>query len=159
VREFNLAGFAAHLAVLSHEMHAHTEQGLHRALQVIQDDAVAQIGHYQDAIGNFSGWPALADSTEAQKARLGYPLDAPLLRTGELRESFSHQVEGHTGVVGSTDETMLYHELGTSKMPPRPVLGPAIVRSERKVEAIVGRSLVEGILGGEVIGLLSEEEL
>jgi HK97 gp10 family phage protein len=156
MREFDLLGFATHLVVLSREMHEHTEKGLERALQVIQDDVVAQIGHYQEAIGNFPGWPALAESTEAQKERLGYPLDAPLLRTGDLRDSFSHEAQGHTGVVGSTDEAMVFHEFGTSKMPPRPALGPAVFRTEKKVQAILGRAVVEGILEGEVIGLLSQ---
>jgi HK97 gp10 family phage protein len=160
VRQFgDVLSFATHLATLSREVHKHNERALDKALQVIQDDAEAQIGHYQDAIGHFPGWPALADSTEAEKERLGYPLDSPLLRTGELQESFSHRAEGNTGLVGSTDGTMVYHEFGTSKMPPRPVMGPAVIKSEEKVKQILGDALVEAIVEGRVIALLSQGEL
>lgn len=92
---------------------------LHHALEKIgkhlEKKAKKKIGHLQ------IGWDKLADSTEAEKVRQGHPANAPLLRTGELRESISHEVEGHTVTVGSTDEVMVYHEFGTHKMPPRPV--------------------------------------
>jgi hypothetical protein len=52
---------------------------------------------------------------------------------------------------GSTDPTLAYHEFGTSKMPPRPVLGLAVVNSREKIEKLFGRAIVEGILGGEVM--------
>jgi len=36
-------------------------------------------------------------------------------------------------------------------MPPRPVLGLAVVNSREKIEKLFGRAIVEGILGGEVM--------
>lgn len=159
MRQFDLLGFAAHLVTLKHEVREHTQRGLEKALQLIETDAKQQIGEYQEAVGHFPAWAPLADSTEAEKARLGYPIGAPLLRTGDLRDSFGHEADGDSGIVGSTDPVMIYHEFGTSKMPPRPVLGPAVVKSEKKIEAILGRTLVEAVIEGEVIGLLSQGEL
>ena len=38
----------------------------------------------------------------------GFTPDDPLLRTGQLRDSISHQVQGLDAVVGSTSEVMVY---------------------------------------------------
>lgn len=144
--------FAEHLLVIRHEIHKHTERGLEKALVLIETDAKEQIGHYQEAAGPHPAWAPLAESTEAEKARLGYPTDAPLLRTGELQDSFGHEAHGNEGVVGSTDKTMVYHEMGTEKMPPRPALGPAVFKNREKIEQILGRALVEGIVEGAIVG-------
>jgi HK97 gp10 family phage protein len=157
MREFSSPlAFAEHLLVLRHELHKHTERGLGKALQVIETDAKEQIGQYQAAVGPHPAWAPLAESTEAEKARLGYPTDAPLLRTGELQESFQHEAHGDEGVVGSTDPIMVYHEFGTEKMPPRPVVGPAAFKSKEKIEQILGRALVEGIVDGQIVSGLTE---
>jgi len=87
--------------------------------------AKRKIGHQQP------GWEPLKESTEAEKTRKGYPANAPLLATGHMRDSISHEVEGLVLTVGSTDEKMIFHEFGTEKMPPRPVLGP-LVEDERR---------------------------
>ena len=151
-QEFDSFGsFALHLLVIEHELHARTRRALERALVVIEKDAKKQIGYYQGEVGEFPAWAPLADSTEAEKARLGAPPNAPLLRHGLMYASFGHTVESDTeGVVGSTDPTMIYHEFGTSKMPPRPVLGPAAIKSRVKIQRLLGHALIEGILGGEV---------
>jgi len=152
-REFeDLAAFALHLAAVERGVGRSMRRGLEKALVVIENDAKAQIGHYQPEAGEFPAWVPLADSTEAEKARIGAPADAPLLRTGELLASFKHEVVSDTeGVVGSTDPVMVYHEFGTSKMPPRPVMGPAAFNNREKIEKILGRAIVEGILGGETV--------
>ena len=117
-----------------------------------KNEAKAEIGYYQPQVGDFPAWAPLADSTEAEKARLGAPLGAPLLRHGGLYASFGHEVLSHDeGIVGSTDPTLIYHEFGTEKMPPRPVLGPAVFKSRKEIERILGRAVVAGILGGEVV--------
>jgi len=153
LKEFeDLADFALHLASLEVAMHRSMRSGLERALVLIEEDAKAQIGHYQPAGGEFPAWAPLADSTEAEKARLGAPLGAPLLRHGGLYASFGHTVETDTeGVVGSTDPTLVFHEFGTSKMAPRPVLGPAMEKNRERIEELLGRALVQGVLGGEVV--------
>lgn len=152
-REFeDLAGFALHLAAVERNASRAMRRGLEKALVVIEDNAKAQIGHYQPAAGEFPAWAPLADSTEAEKARIGAPADAPLLRKGALLASFKHElVSDSEGVVGSTDPVLAFHEFGTPKMPPRPVMGPAVVNSREKIEKILGRAIVEGILGGETV--------
>jgi hypothetical protein len=150
VKEFeDMALFALHLLEKQVAVHASMKRGIERALLVIENDAKEQVGHYQSESGEFPAWAPLADSTEAEKARLGAPAGAPLLRHGGLYASFGHEVlSAEEGVAGSTDPTLVYHEFGTSKMPPRPVMGPAVFKNRDKIQAILGQALVEGILGG-----------
>lgn len=158
MKEFDsLVEFAEHLIVLKAGIHHHTERALDKALQLIQTDAEKQIGHYQEEVGPYPAWAALADSTEAEKARLGYPADAPLEREGDLANSFRHAREGDEGVVGSTDPVMEYHEFGTTRMPPRPALGPALFNNKERIRKIMGRALVEAIVGGEIVNELDED--
>jgi hypothetical protein len=124
-------------------------QGLDMACQIIEKDAAAQIGHYQDAHGEYPAWAPLAESTEEEKARLGFPADAPLERTGALKDSFSHEVHGLEAVVGSTDEKMVYHEFGTDRMPPRPALGPALFKNRESLSKLLGFATVTAIIEGE----------
>lgn len=153
----DLVSFAAHLTALQMTVQRAADVGLKRALQVIEADAKAQIGHYQPEVGAFPAWADLAPSTEAEKARMGAPADAPLLRTGALYASFSHELLGNgEGVVGSTDPTMVFHEFGTAKMPPRPVMGPAVLRTTPQVKKLLGATVVQGILGGQVVAGGSE---
>jgi len=153
VKEFqDLGMFALHLASLEVAVKQEQKRGLERALLVIENDAKAQIGHYQPEVGDFPAWAPLAESTEAEKQRLGAPLGAPLLRHGGLYASFEHEVLApDDGVVGSTDPTLVFHEFGTSKMPPRPVMGPAVVRNRERIQKILGQAIVQGILGGAVL--------
>ena len=80
------------------------------------------------------GWAPLAESTIADKERQGYETPAPLLRTGELRDSIKGEAEsvpgGVRGVVESDDPSALSHEIGSSREPPRPFLGPAVMLTE-----------------------------
>ena len=81
MREFeSITAFAEHLLVLSASIVAAEHNALEKVAVLIEKDAKEQIGHYQDAVGPFQDWAPLADSTEAEKARLGYPADAPLGR-------------------------------------------------------------------------------
>jgi HK97 gp10 family phage protein len=156
-REFDsVLGFTEHLIALEVGLRVIERKALGAVLQVLEDDMKAQIGEYQDAAGPYPAWAALADSTEVEKERLGYPSDAPLLREGDLEKSFSHEQEGVEGVVGSTDPVMEYHEFGTPKMPPRPVVGPALERKRDKIEHLLGHALVEAIIGGTLQGGSSE---
>lgn len=148
MREFSsLAQFAVHLAEREVATAIALRSGLEQVAVLIENTAKAEIGTYQDGIGGFPAWAPLAESTEAEKARLGYPSDAPLLRTGDMRDGISHQVEGLEALIGSPDQTMVWHELGTSKMPPRPVMGPAALRNKAKIEQILGMAIVGGIVG------------
>lgn len=148
MREYSLAGFAVKLIELQAAEVIALNHGLKRVAELVEKTAKAEIGQYQPAIGPFPAWAPLADSTEQHKATMGYPADAPLLATGEMQESIQHVVQGLEAQIGSNDEKMIYHEFGTAKMPPRPVLGPAAFRQKRKIEMLIGHAAVTGLLEG-----------
>jgi phage gpG-like protein len=145
----SLEEFAKRLLMMPAVIRRVQHQGLQAACQIIEQDASDQIGHYQEQHGEFPAWAPLADSTEEEKARLGYPPDAPLLREGDLKNSFSHEVRGLEAVVGSTDPVMVYHEFGTSRMPPRPALGPALYKNREAIQKLLGFATVTAIIDGE----------
>lgn len=151
MREFSPLAFAEHLAVLSIGIAKIEDKALEKCVALIERDAKAQIGEYQSAVGPFPEWAELADSTEFDKMRKGYPVDAPLLREGDLRDSIEHEVARAEAVVGSKSEIMEYQEFGTPTIPPRPVIGPAAFKNKEKIQKILGHAAVEGITGGMVI--------
>lgn len=118
---------------------------------VVKLDAKERIGHYQH------GWAPLALSTVADKGRKGF-LGAlavggdggenPLLRTGRMRGTIQSEVTTHGFIVGSEDEVMKWQEFGTSKMPPRPVLGPAMYRVMPLAAPLLARNIGRTV-GGE----------
>ncbi len=99
------------------------------------------------------GWAPLTPSTIADKERQGFPVPAPLKRTSELQDSIHGEAEsvygGVRGVVGSTDEIAIFHEHGTSKLPPRPFLGPALMLAEPLIEKSLGALAVRALTPGE----------
>ena len=157
MRSFDSFGaFASHLTIVAAAERIALHEGLKKAAEMIEATAREEVGVYQDAVGTtqgdigvFPAWAQLAESTERQKERMGYPLDAPLLASGEMRDSFSHHVMGLKAVIGSTDPVAVYHETGTERMPPRPVFGPAAVRNEDKVLRIVAEAAMAGLIGGD----------
>jgi HK97 gp10 family phage protein len=151
MREFNPLAFSEHLAILSIGIAKAEERALEKCAVLIEKDAKAQIGYYQGAVGPFQDWAPLADSTETQKAKLGYALDAPLLRKGDLRDSIEHEVEGREAVVGSKSDIAGYQEFGTETIPPRPFIGPAAFKNKENIQKILGHAIVEGITEGQVI--------
>lgn len=148
MREYSLGEFAVKLIELQAAEVIALQHGLEKVSKLVEQTAKAEIGQYQDAIGPFPAWAPLADSTEAQKARMGYPADAPLLATGEMRDSIEHSVHDLEAEIGSNSDKMVWQELGTDKIPPRPVLGPAAYRQRHKIERILGHAAVTGLLGG-----------
>lgn len=151
-REFgSFAEFAGHLLTLQVTEAAALRKGLDLVGTVVEGTAKAEIGFYQGAVGEFAAWEPLADSTEQEKARLGFEPDAPLLRTGELRDSIGHEVGGLEVVIGSTSDVMVYQELGTATIPPRAVLGPAAVHNQERIERILGAAAIAGLIGGDRI--------
>jgi phage gpG-like protein len=144
----SMAEFGAHLAVMALAETLTLHHGLKKCAVAVEKTAKAEIGHYQDAVAHFPAWAPLADSTEAEKSRLGYPLGAPLLRKGDLRDSISHEIDGLEAVIGSDSDIMVYQELGTSRIPPRAVLGPAAIRNEKLILHTLGHAAVQGMLYG-----------
>lgn len=146
----SLGAFATHLMTAATAEALALHEGLKAACVEVEKTAKGEIGTYQASIGPFPAWAPLADSTEDEKARMGYPAESPLMATGEMQESYRNEVEGLDGVVGTSDPKAIYHELGTTKMPPRPVLGPAVLHNRGRIERLIGEAAVVGILGGEV---------
>ncbi|MEQ1694783.1 MAG: hypothetical protein ABL901_02985 [Hyphomicrobiaceae bacterium] len=109
----NLGDFTARLNVLKNNVSVYAPLGPAKA---IQKEAKSAIGTYK------YGWPRLSARTVVRK-RTG---DKPLLETGKLQASFKVKSGPHTATVYSDDPKAGYFERGTSKMPPRPILGPAI---------------------------------
>lgn len=152
----SLGSFIAHFAAAQVALQVAQAQALERVARRIQSDARAQIGHYQGPAGPFSAWPPLAESTEREKARLGYRADAPLLRDGTLRDSITYEVHQDEAVVGSKSDIAAYQEFGTSAngaphIPPRPFIGPAAVMNEHFIRQELGNAVVRGLTGGAPI--------
>jgi hypothetical protein len=59
---------------------------------------------------------------EALSKPPGEDHSAPWLRTGALRESIGHEVNGAVAVIGSSSDVAVDQELGTRAIPPRPFL-------------------------------------
>lgn len=145
-----LEAFIQHLATAERGLQAHLTHALDQAGKVIQDDATGRIGHYQAAVGSFPAWAQLSPTYEARKVAKGYKANAPLLASGAMLKSISRYVGLNEVVIGATDPKMVYHEFGASRMPPRPVFGPAVLATQKQVADILGHALVDGILGGHV---------
>jgi len=115
----------------------------------IEASAKSKFGGYQ------TGWPPLADSTKAERTRLGFSPDDPLFRSGGLRDAVHHRVEGQSvfigvepgetlhGPAGKEVEAVLImqvQEYGDSRgrVPPRPVFGTVVLEDlDRHVDAFV----------------------
>ena len=144
----SLAGLASHLMSRTVSELSGTRRGLKRAAEAIERNAKDEIGFYQDAVGPFPAWAQLAESTEASKAAKGYPADAPLLATGEMQGSIQHEIGDWEAIIGSTDPKMIFHEFGTSRMPARPVMGPALYHNLELVQRLIGAAAAEGMYDG-----------
>jgi HK97 gp10 family phage protein len=153
MKEFgSMAKFAEHLVMMSaggFALAMHSSMSAIGAL--VEARAKEEIGEYQPAVGPFQAWPELAQATKDDRVRQGYSENDPLLRTGELRDSVSHESAGLEVAIGSTSDVMVYHEFGTSKMPARPVLGTAAFSSKDKIMEILGAAAVIGLSGGHVL--------
>jgi phage gpG-like protein len=150
--EFNsMAKLGLHLVAQEALLLKSLHEGLEKCAVRIEATAKAEIGHYQAAAGPFAAWADLADSTEERKAKMGYPADAPLEASGEMRDSITHTTSMLESVIGSTDPKMYYHEFGTPKMPARAVMGPAVFRNKEYVRRTLGLATVSGLIGGKGI--------
>lgn len=127
---------------------AELKHGLEASAKAIEVTAKAEIGKYQDEVGPFPAWPALAESTQQDRERQGYPADEPLLRRGDLRDSIEREVGNLEAVIGSKSDIAAYQEFGTDKIPARPFMGPAAFRNKDKIAKAVGAAVVSGLFGG-----------
>ncbi|HHA1936229.1 TPA: hypothetical protein ACOEP6_004741 [Enterobacter ludwigii] len=144
MKELSLSDLAKVFTSAGPHIHTALEAGLEVVARTIEEEAKEEIGVYQPAVGPFDAWAPLAESTKADRVRQGYSEDDPLLRSGELRDSISHRVMGLAAVVGSTDDKAVWQEYGTDRIPPRPFIGPAYVKSFHKITEMVGFAVMKG---------------
>ena len=149
--EMSLLEAAIKMAEAEVLVRLHAASALERVACRVEKTAKDELGAYQKAVGPFPEWEDLAQSTQEERERLGYPADEPLLRTGDLRDSISHEVHNLDATIGSTSEIAEYHEFGTSRMPPRPFIGPAAERNHDAILKELGGAVVAGIIGQQAI--------
>lgn len=148
MREFRSFGaFAKHLEALALSSRAVKEHMLDKSAEEIQKTAQGIIGEYQGAVGPFVAWEELADSTQAERARLGFSENDPGYRNGAMQRSVARQAHGDEAVIGSNDPNMVWFDQGTSKQPPRPVFGPAAIHSLQRVKLLQGITILAWLSG------------
>lgn len=144
----SLGQFAAHLLAAEADLHLAMEGATVKGCKMIAKKAKAVIGVEQPE------WQALAPSTIEEKARLGYRVPAPLLRTGDMRDSISWSAPYWEsprvciGYIGSNDPVAKWQELGTSTIPPRPFLGLATAGQAAAIADMAGRMAHRAMIGG-----------
>lgn len=137
------AAFALRAAAMELVLQGELKRVMHR----IEKTAAAMVGDYQPAVGGFAAWAPLSDVTIRRKVSRGYDVPAPLKASGDMLASFTHSTNGLEGLAGATDDKARYHETGTSKMPPRPVWGPAAFNNREAIQRLLGAAVVAGISG------------
>lgn len=154
MKEFNsILGFVEYLTTLAVVEQAAMKHGLDKAAALVEQTAKNKIGQYQPQVGPFIAWPDLAESTKADRVKQGYSEDEPGLRSGDMRDSIGRTLstDGMEAQIGSNDDKLVYFELGTSKQPPRSVLGGATAEKIQEINEILGRSVYAALIGEQVV--------
>lgn len=127
------------------ELKPAVEVALREGAPLIESIAREELGSYQPAVAGFGygfpAWEDLAQSTIDDKERNGWPTPSPLLRVGELRESIHAEATGLSLIVGSNDPIVKFQEFGTSRIPPRPFIGPALIEGIPLVGALIAKAM------------------
>ena len=121
-----------------------------------------EIGEYQSGIGGFPATAPLAASTLERKSKHGLGKhgnpDSPLWATGKFHDSIGTRksIPTLSVQIGSNEDHVIFHELGTSNEPPRPVFGPATLRVLPRLIPAISAAAAHGIAGGVWQGLSAE---
>lgn len=135
-RRFTAAGLAKHFALLA------------ATADVKLEAVAAAVGantheHIRAVFGDQQRLQVLQPDTISQKEQAGYAQpEAPLIATGELRESVRVEVVPVPGIgvranIGTEDEKMFWHEFGTARVPARPVFAIGSAEATAENVAIV----------------------
>jgi phage gpG-like protein len=127
-RQMNLLQAAAMFTHMESTMDHIEHHCLEEGAKILQEEAKRELGQYQP------GWPQLKPETIARKATG----DSPLLETGDLRDSIEREVQHDAAYVGSNSKKAVWHELGTSRIPPRPFLGTAAAAKHAEIGEMIG---------------------
>ncbi len=141
----SIADFLAFLRTRPAAVEAAQLKGLEAAGELFERTAKDMIGE------EIAQWPPLAPSTVEEKQLLGYTgrvsATDPLYRTGELRASIGHHVDGKRVVLGSDDPVAEFHEFGTSRMPARPFIGATVFREAREAADLIANHELGAAMG------------
>lgn len=140
----------------TNEVLLEVREALAASAVLVREQSKSEFGTYQTGLGGFPDWAELAPSTKAERVELGFTENDPLLRTGKLRDSITAMLSDWDAYVGSESPIMPYHEFGTSKIPPRPVLGIALSTCWPQIQKMMGAAVETGILGGPRLPLIHE---
>ncbi len=110
---------------------------LRAACEAVKHEMDPMFGMYQSGSAPFQAWEPLKESTMERRERGGYEANEPLLRDGELRDSYKVKSGLMWAGVGSTEEKALVQEVGDPQhnLPARSTLGMAFVRAEKRAFA------------------------
>lgn len=134
---------------------ARVEEEMNLVVATVIEDAAERARSYigQPQTGWPMAWAPLSSATVegfrhwqgfwiAGKQDLGYGgYEAPLLRSGEMRDSIETNVVGTWGEVGSNEKKALYQEMGTPgadyPIPPRPFLAKGLMDASYTIEPMI----------------------
>lgn len=128
----------------------------------VKAEVEKEIGEYQGAIGPYPATAPLAEATLERKSKAalgkGGLANSPLWATGKFHDSIetAKNVTGLEVEIGTNVDYVINQELGTSKIPPRPVFGPATLRVLPKLLPTIAAAGAAGIKGGAWKGLSAE---
>jgi len=134
MRNFTLDTFVQHLEDVVASYPVREKLFLKEVGHLVENEAKKKIGHLQP------GWQPLAAATIADKEKKGYDFNSdhnPLYRDGTLLHSIKSGVMGKTVVVGSSEDTAVWQEMGTHgkhPIPARSFLGSAMFESKNKIQ-------------------------
>jgi phage gpG-like protein len=137
---------------LTGELLVNADAGRKEALEALARIIAAEC---RRVIGTYElGWEQLAEATQEERARLGYPPNEPLLREGTLRDSIGHEIvePGKLAIVGSTSDIAVYQELGTSTIPARSFLAATAAQKGEAAAKIAGAIIAAAIADRRVLG-------
>jgi hypothetical protein len=150
MKEFSIEGFGRQLTELATGMPLVETTILELIGAAVTNAAKEKIGNYQDDSGPFEAWAPLAESTKEDRLRKGYSEDQPGLRSGAMMDSIEYAVLPGEVQIGSDDDDLLWFEMGTTKQPPRSVLGGAAFEQTPILLDEAGERM-EAYLSGEKI--------
>lgn len=128
---------ALNAGALEHLTEGRLREEAHRCAHEIIEEIHTVIGTYS------YGWTPLKPETVARKANG----DTPLLETGKLRASYTTRIfrirHGFRIRLSSSMPKIAFaHEFGTSKIPPRPLMKPAVKKIGQAAAARLGNAFV-----------------
>ena len=144
----SLDDFVRQLKTLQPEVEKAQRSALQKVAAEIKADAKGILGEYQPAVGSFSSWRQLKDSTKAARLKAGYSENDPLEASGALHDSIHYHTTVNKAVIGSALDYAAAQEKGVDKkLPARPYLGPAAYRHSERAAELVGEAVAKALSG------------